>query len=108
MATSRILDRWFYVGMAAAALLTLFAGFARTFYLRPAALPPLAPVVVVHGILQTGWVLLFSVQATLVARGHTGFHRRLGLAGAGLAPLTVDAARNAAILTSRVLPPMST
>jgi hypothetical protein len=81
--------RGFYVGMAIAFLVAVFAGFARSFYLRPTTTPPLAPLVVVHGIVFSGWVLLFLAQATLVAAGRTSLHRWLGAAGAGLAILMV-------------------
>ena len=79
--------RWFYVGMAVAALIAVFAGFAHSFYLRPASMPALAPIVVVHGIGQSCWVLLFATQSALVASGNIALHRRLGVAGAGLALL---------------------
>jgi len=82
-------DRWFYVGMALAALGVTFAGFARSFYLRPATMPALSPLVVAHGIVFSCWVLLFLTQTTLVATGQTRLHRRLGLAGVGLAMLIV-------------------
>lgn len=81
--------RGFYVGMAVAILVAVFAGFAPSFYLRPTTTPPLAPRVVVHGIVFSGWVLLFLAQSTLVAAGRTVLHRWLGAAGAGLAVLMV-------------------
>jgi hypothetical protein len=82
--------RWFYVGMALACVVTIFSGFAPSFYLRPwAAMPALAPLVVAHGVIFTCWVLLFLAQATLVAEGRIWLHRRLGLAAAGLAVLIV-------------------
>ena len=83
------LDRWYYVGVAVAALAVTFAGFAHSFYLRPASMPALAPLVVVHGTVFSCWVLLFLTQTTLIATGHTRVHRRLGVAGAGLAVLIV-------------------
>ena len=43
----------------------------------------------VHGIIFTSWVLLFLTQASLVAAGRTSVHRRLGVAGAGLAAVMV-------------------
>jgi hypothetical protein len=75
--------------MAAASLVAVFIGFAGSFYLRPASMPALAPLVVAHGIVFTCWVLLFVAQTTLVATGRTNLHRRLGVAGAGLAMLMV-------------------
>ena len=90
-----------YVGMAVAFLITLFVGFARTFYLRPASQPALAPLVVVHGIVFSAWFVLFFVQTTLVAAGRTNLHRRLGLAGAALAVLIVGLGLPVAIPAAR-------
>jgi hypothetical protein len=85
--------RWFYVGMATAALITVLAGFAPSFYLRPwKAMSPLGSPVVAHGIAFTSWVFLFLVQTLLVAAGHTGLHRRLGMATTGLAAVMIISA----------------
>ncbi len=86
-------DRLFYSGMAVAMSLTVFAGFAPTYYLRTyfGATPTvsgsttLSPLLHLHGLLFTGWVLLFIVQTALVANHRVGIHRRLGVAGAVLA-----------------------
>lgn len=88
--TERRVFRWFYVWMAVASAVTVFSGFAPSFYLRPrASLPPLAPAVVAHGTIFTSWFVLFLVQTTLVAAGRTRLHRQLGLAALGLAVLIV-------------------
>lgn len=82
--------RRFYVGIALAIAITVFAGFAPTYYLRTYyTSTPLAGLLHLHGVVFTGWVLLFLAQATLVAAGRTGVHRRLGVAGAVLAALLV-------------------
>lgn len=82
-------ERRFYFWMAAAVLATVFAGFAPSFYLRgvvPAAAPllPLTPVLIVHGLVFSSWVVLFMVQVGLVSAGRSDLHRRLGIAGFGL------------------------
>ena len=92
-------DRLFYGGMAAALGLTVFAGFAPTYYLRffsggPNATlsgAPFTALVHVHGALFTAWVLLFIVQTALVASRRVAVHRRLGVAGAVLAASMVVA-----------------
>ena len=62
--------RRFYTGMALAIALTVFAGFAPTYYLRPwFQSTPLGGLVHLHGLVFTGWVLLFLVQSTLIAAG---------------------------------------
>jgi hypothetical protein len=90
--------RRFYVGLALAIAITVFAGFAPTYYLRTYyTSTPLAGLVHLHGVVFTGWVLLFLAQSTLVAAGRTGLHRRLGVAGAVLAALLVVVGTTTAI-----------
>jgi hypothetical protein len=73
----------FYVGLALAVALTVFAGFAPTYYLRLRYSPdsPLPGMLHLHGLVFTAWILLFLAQSTLVAAGRTDLHRRLGAAG---------------------------
>ncbi len=83
-------ERAFFTAMAFLAAAAVILGFAPSFYLK-GALPlsrpvlPLTPLVVLHGVLFTGWILLFITQVLLVARGKIALHRSLGMAGAGLA-----------------------
>ena len=88
--------------MALAALLTVVAGFAPTYFLKSHfGGPALSPLVHAHGALFTAWMVLFLVQSLLVAMKRTDLHRRLGVAGGLLAvgmPLVgaavaIDAAR---------------
>lgn len=101
-------DRLFYGGMAIALGLTVFAGFASTYYLRffaggPEATltgGPFTTLVHLHGALFTSWVLLFIVQTALVASRRVAVHRRLGVAGAVLAAAMVVAGTFVAIATA--------
>jgi len=94
--------------MAIAMGLTVFAGFASTYYLRfftggPKATltkGPFTALVHVHGALFTAWVLLFIVQTALVASRRVAVHRRLGVAGAVLAAAMVVAGTFIAIATA--------
>lgn len=91
--------RRFYTGIALAMAITVFAGFAPSYYLRAYyTSTPLAGLLHLHGVVFTGWVLLFLVQSTLVATGRTGLHRRLGVAGAVLAGLLVVIGTTTAIV----------
>lgn len=91
-------DRWFFTGMAAAAALTIFAGFAQTYYLKGIfGTPPLSALLHVHGFLFTTWILLFVTQTSLVAARRTDIHRRLGVAGGLLAAAMVVVGMMAAI-----------
>ena len=84
-AVRRASDRPFYASMAVAMLLTVLVGFAPTFYLRSAfGTAPSTPLVQLHGILFSAWMLLFLTQTVLVAQGKTAVHRRLGVGGAML------------------------
>ena len=85
---SRRRSRRFYVGMAIAIVITVFAGFSRTYFLKAFyGTPELSLLVHVHGVVFTAWVLFFLAQTTLVAAGRTDLHRRMGMAGAALAVL---------------------
>jgi hypothetical protein len=90
--------RRFFTGLALAIAITVFAGFAPSYYLRfYFTNTPLAGLVHLHGVIFTAWVLLYFVQSTLVAGGRTGLHRRLGVAGAVLAALLVAVGTTTAI-----------
>jgi hypothetical protein len=107
-ARSRSRDHRFFVAMAAATALTVFVGFAPTYYLRGAfGARPLAGLVHLHGIVCTAWMLLFLIQTTLVAMRRTDLHRRLGVAGSIVATLVLVVGYFTAIEAARhgVTPP---
>jgi hypothetical protein len=86
-------DRYFFAAITVALLITAFAGFARTYYLAgltSAKLP--APIVHVHAVLQTAWMLLLLVQMLLVSGKRVSLHRKLGIAGFLLAGVMVPVA----------------
>ena len=92
-AVSAARDRVFYSGMAIVMALTVFVGFAPTFYLRGHFGAPrtvsgaatLTPLVYLHGFVYSAWVLLFVAQTALVAARRVALHRRMGIAGGVLA-----------------------
>lgn len=84
--TGRERDRRFLAIMAGIAIVSVFAGFARTYFLAPLFdSPPLSPLLHAHAAISTAWVLLFVAQIGLVAAHRTDLHRRLGVAGVGVA-----------------------
>ncbi|MQA30783.1 MAG: hypothetical protein GEU82_13275 [Luteitalea sp.] len=94
--------RVFHAGMAVAFLLTTFAGFAPTYFLRGLSdRPPLSPLLHVHGLVFTSWLLLLLTQTVLVARYRVDWHRRLGIAGAVLAAVMVPLGIMAGIAGAR-------
>jgi len=63
----------------------VLVGFARTYYLRLLfGLPHLEPLLHLHGLLMTGWFVLFFVQIVLVKRRRLDIHRRTGWFGLAL------------------------
>lgn len=82
----RNIERRLYTVAALTALLIVFAGFARTYYLKLAfGTPPLTGLQQLHGLVMSSWFVLFLVQVRLVAGGRTDLHRRLGVLGAVIA-----------------------
>ena len=85
-------ERAFYLSMALAILLTVFVGFARSFFLRP-LFPtwpsPSEPIFYVHGAVFASWFALLVAQATLITAGQPRRHRQLGVLGAGIAAAMV-------------------
>ena len=101
---SRRRERLFYTGMALAFVITVFAGFSRTYYLRPRFDPrPLIPLLHLHGLVFSSWLALFIVQTSLVAANKTRIHRRLGIAGAVIAVLMVIIGTTTAIIRAKVV-----
>jgi hypothetical protein len=97
--------RRFYVGMAIAIALTVFIGFARSYYLKSwYGTGELTGLQHLHGALFTTWTLFFLSQTVLVARGRTYLHRRMGVAGAVLAALVVVVGLTIAITRARTGP----
>jgi hypothetical protein len=66
------------------------AGFAHSYYLRAwLSTGVLAPILQLHGLIMTAWIVLFMIQIVLVAKHRIQLHRKLGILGAWLAGLVV-------------------
>ena len=95
-------DRLLFVVTSILVLAIVFAGFAQTFYLKSwFDKPPLSNLLFVHGLVMSTWLALFVVQTALVESGRIDLHRRLGIAGAGLALLVVVIGVTAALDAAR-------
>lgn len=83
--------RLFFVVMASAVIVIVFAGFAPTFYLRGSFTQdrPMSFLLHVHGIVFSAWVAVFLVQTLLIARGSRRPHQRLGWIAVGIAATMV-------------------
>jgi hypothetical protein len=88
--SARKLDRLFFCGMSVLMLTTVLIGFWPSYFSRGMVDAPLpSPLVHVHGVIFSLWIVLLLVQVGLVAAGNIKLHRTLGIAGFGLAVLMV-------------------
>jgi hypothetical protein len=79
-------DRTFYLGMAGVMAIAVFVGFPPTYLRRQYVGASWHDLLnVLHGLAFTAWFLLFFTQTLLVSSGRIDLHRKLGVAGAGLA-----------------------
>jgi hypothetical protein len=75
------MDAVFYLGMAIASICLVFLGFARTYYLKPFfGTPVLRPILHIHGLVFSVWMLIFVTQTALIASNRRALHRGLGYA----------------------------
>src|SRR5205085_7413026 len=96
-------ERIFYTGMAIAILITVFAGFSRTWFLRPyfPQTQQIIPLLVLHGILFSSWIALFITQTSLIAARRTRIHMKLGIAGGVIASLMIIVGTITAIVRAK-------
>lgn len=101
-------QRYFFVAMAALVILTVFAGFAPSFYLRSSFHPDheLSLLLHIHGLVFSTWLILFLVQALLIAKGSRRLHQRLGFLGVGVAAVMLLLVAGATVEQMRRGPPL--
>lgn len=80
------MKRYFFAAMAGLVILTVFAGFAPSFYLRSSFHPDreLSILLHIHGLVFSTWIILFLVQTLLIAKGSRRLHQRLGWFAVGV------------------------
>ena len=79
-------DRRLFVGASLGILAVVFAGFARSYFLRSLFFHDPLPVLLhVHGGVMFAWFALFLVQTCLVETHRIALHRKLGIFGVFLA-----------------------
>lgn len=90
-AQQRSSDRRLFLTAAILFVLIIVAGFARTYYLKGWFGTPRLPSLLVHahGIVMTAWVALVATQVWLIRSGNVAVHKKVGIAGVGLAILVV-------------------
>ena len=83
-------DDVYFVGISIAMLITIVAGFSRSYFFKGMFLAPLPSILIhFHGAVFSAWICLFVAQTLLVARRNLPLHRKLGYGGAVLAGLMV-------------------
>lgn len=77
----------FFLCMTLLMAFFVFGGFGMTYFwpLATGTFPPAPPVVHLHGIVFSGWIVLLVVQAALVSVRNVALHRSLGMFGIALA-----------------------
>jgi hypothetical protein len=84
-------DNLFFSAMAAIALIVVLIGFDRTYFLAGLFRAPLPnPLVHIHAVAFTLWIVLFITQISLVTARRVDLHRRLGLFGFVLAIVMIS------------------
>lgn len=96
-------DHRFFSVMSIVSSVTILAGFASTYLPKlGAAGPAVPPIVHVHAVVFTAWLVVFVAQTTLVLGGKTAVHRRLGVAAVALAALMLVVGIATAITVARL------
>ncbi len=96
-------DHRFFSLMSIVTAVTIIAGFSNTYAPKLLSGAPAVPGIIhLHAIVFTSWLVVFVVQTTLVLRGQTAVHRRLGVAAVALAALMFVVGTTTAITVARL------
>ncbi len=102
-ALSSTTDRRLYTWAAMVAIAIVFAGFARTYFLKTSfGTPELPTLLHAHGFVMSLWFVLFLVQVRLVATRRTDLHRRVGVFGALVAAAVLIVGTATAITAAKL------
>lgn len=106
------LDRPFFTGMALALTAFTFAGFAPTYYLVTvlhgttvsglADGAGLTPLVHLHALVNSAWLLMLVLQTGLISAHRIDLHRRIGPFAAGLIPAVLLVGLWTAVVAGRL------
>ena len=84
----RRFDHLFFCSMTWLMLVTVFVGFAPSYYLAGVLRSPLpSSIIHIHAIVFSLWIVVLIAQTGLTAGGRISVHRKLGIAGFALALL---------------------
>jgi hypothetical protein len=93
-------DHVFFSMMSVTMAVVVGVGFSRTYSVRIAA-GTMSPLAHLHGAVFALWMILFLVQALLVAQGKTRWHRRVGVGAAFFAVVILVSGTVTAIVAVR-------
>jgi hypothetical protein len=83
-------DRTFFLSYVAIIWVGILAGFVPEMVRHATSnAPAYPPIIHVHGVVFVSWLVLLTVQALLIRNRQVRLHRRIGVAGAVLAPTMV-------------------
>jgi hypothetical protein len=83
-------DHYFFSITAFLMLVSVFIGFAPSYFLAGVFRAPLPNLLIhIHGAAFTAWIILLITQTSLVAAGRADIHRKLGITGFFLGCLMV-------------------
>lgn len=90
-AVTRVFKPGFFFWMTLLMAFFVFGGFGMTYFypLATGTFPPAPPVVHLHGIVFSGWMLLLVLQALLVNVRNVALHRSFGMFGIALATMVM-------------------
>ncbi len=101
--------RYFHSMAGVVMLVIAFVGF-QPFYLRGEGMggrtisPQLLPLVLVHGVAMTAWVILFLVQSLLILTRNRRLHMKLGWGAIGVASVVTISGYMVAVQSVRPVP----
>lgn len=101
--------RYFYSFAGAIILMITVVGF-QAFYLRGKGLgertisPQLLPLVLVHGVAMTAWVMLFLIQSLLIPTRNRRLHMKLGWGAIAVASVVAISGFMVAVQSVRPVP----
>ena len=96
-------DRDFFLLMVGLIWLGILMGFVPDIIAHVRTHKPAYPLVVhIHAAAFVGWLVLLTTQVALIRSGRADIHRRLGIAGAVLAPIMVVLGLAASVIVDRI------
>lgn len=102
--------KWFYAISAVVMLALTVIGFKLFFFQGQSypgreITPPIRTLIIAHGLVMSGWIVLFMVQPLLIATRHHKLHMNLGRLGVLLAAGVVVVGTLVSVQSARVSPP---